>query len=96
MARSFYGIASLVLVILVLQCIDRVGPSSGAASFMKTPMLWLILSLFIAGIAMALQRKLQPRMQETKGHFTLKYVINVPVRLSAFRQWLMKQILVQV
>jgi len=43
-----------------------------------------------------LQHKLQPRMHKTKGSFTLKRAVNLPVRISALRQWLAKQTLVQV
>jgi hypothetical protein len=96
-SKTLQGIASLTLVILVLQGMDITGFSLGAASsFFSAPIIWLIMSLSAAGIALIAKHKLEMRMQDTKGEFVLRHDVNISVRLGALQQWLGKQQLLQV
>jgi hypothetical protein len=58
-------------------------------------MIWMILSMLVAGAAVVIQQAAQKHMRKTKGDFLLKYDVNIPVRLSALQQWLSRQFLVQ-
>jgi hypothetical protein len=89
-------IAVLSLIIFVLQCTDFVGPLVGAATLLNIPLMWLTVSMMVAGVAVAIQHMVKKRVHKTKGEFVLKYDVNVPIRLSALQHWLRRQLFVQV
>jgi len=95
-SQTLYRIACLTLFALVLRGLDIAGYSLGAASVVNVPVIWLLISVFVAAIAIFIQNKLSTRMQDSKGEFVLKYDVNVRVKLGALRQWLRRQQLVQV
>jgi hypothetical protein len=96
-SQTLCRVASLTLCILVLRGMDITGFSLGAASsFFSAPVLWLIMSLSAAGVALFIKRRLEMRMQHSKGEFVLKHDVNICVRLGALRLWLRKQQPLQV
>lgn len=95
-SHTLHRIALITLFILVLQILDIAVSSVGATSIASTPMMWMLVSVLIASIALLVQHKLKARMRETKGDFVLRYDLNARVRLGALQQWLRKQTLVQV
>ncbi len=96
-SHTLHRIALITLFITVLQILDIAASSIGAAaSIAGTPMMWMLVSVLVASMALIAQHKLKERMRETKGDFVLRYDLNARVRLGALQQWLRKQTLVQV
>jgi hypothetical protein len=95
-AQTLYRISFLALFIVVLQGLDRMAPSFGAESAAEAPMIWFFISIFGACIALFILYITKKWMNKSKGEFLLRHDVNLPVRLSALRQWLRKQQPIQV
>jgi hypothetical protein len=95
-SQTLTRIAILALFVVVLQGTDLIGPSLGVSTLLNTPVIWMLLTALVAGAAWVIQHIVKQRMHRTRGEFVLKYDVNVPVRLSALRHWLRKQLLVKV
>ncbi len=95
-AQTLYRISCLAMFIVVLQGLDRTAPSFGAASAAEAPMIWFLISMFGACVALFILYITKKWMNKSKGEFLLRHDVNIPVRLSALRQWLRKQQPIQV
>ncbi len=95
-SQTLYRIACLTLFALVLRGLDIAGHSFGAASVVNVPVIWLLISVSVAGIAVFIKNKLSMRMQDSTGEFVLKYDVNVRVNVGVLKQWLRRQQPVQV
>ncbi len=95
-AQNLYRISALALSIVVLQGLDRIGPSLGVESVAEAPMIWFIFSVSGACAALFILYIAKKWMNKSKGEFIFRHDVNVPVRMSAFQQWLRKQHPLQV
>ncbi len=95
-AQNLYRISALALSIVVLQGLDRIGPSLGVQSVAAAPMIWFLFSVSGACAALSILYIAKKWMNKSKGEFILRHDVNVRVRMSAFRQWLRKQHPLQV
>ncbi len=95
-SHTLHRIALIALFIVVLQVLDIAVSSIGATSIMDTPVVWMLVSVLVASMALIALHKLSARMREKKGDFVLRHDLNARVRLGALQQWLRKQTLVQV
>ncbi len=95
-SQTLSRIAILALFVVVLQGTDLIGPTLGASTLLNTPVIWMLLTVLVAVAACIIQHMVKQRMHRARGEFVLKYDVNVPVRLSALRHWLRKQLPVKV